>query len=222
MPQINKYNTIFFDLDDTLTATWRVKWDMDKTIARVHYGLQLTDENIRQHYGKPLEAFLRALFGDTTTPFSGLLKLLELYTPYFPRTLQPDTLYVVNKLLEQNIRLAIITGGRHEFVMEDLAHLSFPTQKMHGIYCYDTAPRKPSPAVFAEALEGLNKKYTSARRVLYIGDGLEDCAAAKNAGLDFIGVTTGLTTVADFKASGQKTVVSSLVETLPYILGEHI
>jgi len=48
----------------------------------------------------------------------------------------------------------------------------------------------------------LKNQRISSDEVLYVGDGLQDMKAAQDAGFNFIGVETGLTTSDQFKKYG--------------------
>lgn len=45
---------VLFDHDDTLVGTISTKWAEHKFIAKKYYQKELTDDEIRLHWGKPL------------------------------------------------------------------------------------------------------------------------------------------------------------------------
>ena len=55
---------------------------------------------------------------------------------------------------------------------------------------------------------------------VYVGDALSDFYAARDAGLHFIGVTTGLVDESSFRQSGAKRIIASLAELPSIVLGK--
>ena len=66
----------------------------------------------------------------------------------------------------------------------------------------DTSHHKPDPQVFLPALHFLQQHQIQPHETLYVGDHLNDMRAATGAGLQFIGVTTGLISDAEFAEHG--------------------
>ena len=62
----------------------------------------------------------------------------------------------------------------------------------------DTIYHKPDPRVFGPTLNRLSENEIKREEVVYVGDGLNDMKAAQGAGLEFIGVGTGLTSLEEF------------------------
>jgi beta-phosphoglucomutase-like phosphatase (HAD superfamily) len=56
-----KYKAVLFDFDDTLVESRRMKWDHHKFAAKYFYNLDLTDDDIKEHWGKPMAELLRLL-----------------------------------------------------------------------------------------------------------------------------------------------------------------
>lgn len=214
----NAYDAVIFDLDDTLTCTWRTKWDQLKTIGDEVYDITLTDEEIAAHFDKPLEVKLRTLYQDDQTPFKDLVGLLDRYNDQFPRTLLPDSLPTLSRLAQAGILTGIVTGGHTPFVERDLERLEFPTLPL-GYYCYNTPQlRKPQPQVFDEIfhaarVQGLEDK----TRMMYVGDSLDDYYAATAADLDFIGVATGRVAPEVFQDAGAHRVLARLGDLVLHV-----
>lgn len=53
---------VLFDHDDTLVGTIDAKWAQHKYIAKKFYSKTLTDDDIKQHWGKPLTFLLSKLY----------------------------------------------------------------------------------------------------------------------------------------------------------------
>jgi phosphoglycolate phosphatase-like HAD superfamily hydrolase len=213
------YDAVYFDLDDTLTVTRRIKYEMHKAIARERYGRILSDADITVHYDKPLERSLRSLHAEPETPAAELFALLDVYQERFPHRLHDDALAVVGTALGRGVEVGVITGSPRRVALPLLARLGFPLDRMAGVHCYNTDRlRKPDPAVFDEArAEVARRRGRADPRLLYVGDGLDDYRAARAAGVDFIGVTTGDVTADDFRRAGARHTVARLSGVLPAV-----
>ena len=65
---------------------------------------------------------------------------------------------------------------------------------------------KHDPRVFEPALSWLKERSIQPEEVLYVGDSLNDAAAALGAGFSFLGVETGLFTAAQFRKLGHRSI----------------
>ena len=54
---------VFLDHDDTLVDTIGTKWAQHKHVAKRYYGKDLTDAEIIEHWGKPLQELIGLLYG---------------------------------------------------------------------------------------------------------------------------------------------------------------
>jgi phosphoglycolate phosphatase len=215
-----RYDAVLFDLDDTLTVTRVVKFAMHKAIARERHGRTLTDADIAAHYDLPLDQSLRALHGAPDTPAAELFALLDRYQPRFPHRARPDALTVVGALLAAGLDVGVVTGSPESVARPVLAALGFPVARMLGVYCYNAAElRKPDPAVFAEARATLRAMHRPREpAIVYVGDALVDHQAARAAGIDFVGVTTGTVDADTFRAAGATVCTPDLTAALRAVL----
>ncbi|WP_433046111.1 HAD family hydrolase [Dactylosporangium sp. CS-033363] len=215
-----RYDAVLFDLDDTLTVTRTVKFAMHKAIARERHGRTLLDADIDEHYDLPLEQSLRALHGAPDTPAADLFALLDEYQPRFPHRAHPDAVTVVDTLLAAGLDVGVVTGSPASIARPVLSALGFPVARMLGVYCYNSAHlRKPDPAVFDEARARLRARHHPREpAVVYVGDALADYQAARAAGIDFVGVTTGTVDAGTFRAAGATRCVPGLTAALPALL----
>lgn len=210
------YQAIIFDLDDTLVQTHAVKWAHHKAVAKEFYQRDLSNEALAQHWGKPFDTMIVALH-------NGADSLENLRASYvsinhrFPKTVQAGALITVTSLLKSGYRLGVLSAMNRDAVIADLTELGFPVEQFLFIQgADDTAVHKPDPAVFTPALVKLAKLGIAPSRTLYVGDALADFYAARDAGLGFIGVTTGLVSPAEFTGAGAKFIsnLTSLLELL--------
>jgi len=194
-------NAVVFDMDDTLIKTFEVKLRQHKHFARQRYGVELRDDAFREHWGKPFHLFLEGIYGDIDSierVHAEYVKLSHL----FPVELQEDTLHVFDELHDAGKKLGIVTATAREIVERDLGLINFPVDRLHKLQTSDDTPvHKPDPRVFEPMLRALRDAGVEGD-VLYVGDALTDFYAARDAGLQFVGVTTGLVTAQQFRDAG--------------------
>jgi phosphoglycolate phosphatase-like HAD superfamily hydrolase len=86
----------------------------------------------------------------------------------------------------------------------------FPLERLHTLQTSsDTLVHKPDPKVFEPILHALARDGITTD-ILYVGDALMDYYAARDAGLSFIGVTTGSTDERQFRDAGAGQTVTRL------------
>ena len=78
---------------------------------------------------------------------------------------------------------------------------------------------KPDPRVFDCAMGELERRGITRAQVLYVGDDTTDLIAARDAGLQFVGVLTGFRTADNFVAAGLEAqhVIPSVAELPAYL-----
>jgi phosphoglycolate phosphatase len=207
---------VFFDHDDTLVGTIGPKWEEHKFIAKQYYGKTLTDEEIIEHWGKPLQELVCLLYG-TDNAGEALARNMAHHEEY-PKVIfaeAPSTIKHVHAIGKQ---IGIITAT-HRFSFElDLERHNIPMEIIDYTQTSDDTPyHKPDPRVFEPALIWLKKQNVKPGEVLYVGDGLHDMKAAIGAGFSFLGVETGLVTAEQFVAHKATSIpdISHLIGSSP-------
>jgi HAD superfamily hydrolase (TIGR01549 family) len=194
-------SVILFDHDDTLVGTIEAKWAEHKHIAKTYYNKTLTDDEIRQHWGKPLRVMMGLLYGTDDLEQAMTYNLAN--HENFPKKLRDDTIATLKHLHKSGKKLGVITATHSFSLNYDLDTLNIPRELFDYIQTEDdTSFHKPDPRVFEPALEWLKKQNINPNEVVYVGDGLHDMKAALGAGFEFIGITTGLVTQDEFKTNG--------------------
>jgi HAD superfamily hydrolase (TIGR01549 family) len=203
---------VIFDLDDTLVKTHVVKWAQHKAVARDTYGRELTDEKLREHWGKPFNTLITILHDGADT-LENMLAAYAANAHLFPKELHDATTDTIQMLLERGIKLGIVTATNKVFLLRDLEHLNIPSEQFFFLQAADeTDFHKPDPRVFEPILGELERRGISNDETMYVGDALTDWYAARDAGMHFIGVTTGLHTADEFKAAGAPNTIARLSE----------
>lgn len=198
---IGSSKAIFFDHDDTLVRTKEAKFAQHKHVAHTYYGKVLSNEELRQHWGKPLPQLVCLLYG-TDNSNEALANHMSC-SQSFPKEIFPETIPTLYQLQRLGKLTGIITATTYPSLIDDLSFFRIP----QGIIGYlqtveDTTFHKPDPRVFEPAIAWLKERHVQPHEVLYIGDGLHDMRAALGAGFKFVGVETGLVSASEFQKHG--------------------
>ncbi len=208
----SQIKAVLFDHDDTLVGTITAKWAQHKHIAQNFYNKQVTDDRLRQHWGKPLAELVSLLY-ETTDIEQAMANILATRDQY-PKELFPATLPALRRLHKSGKLIGIITATSRVSFEHDLSSHNFPRECIsYTQTADDTSFHKPDPRVFEPTLAWLADKNIQPNEVIYIGDGLHDMKAAIGAGFHFLGVQTGLVTANEF-AAAQIASIPSLADLL--------
>jgi phosphoglycolate phosphatase len=196
---------VLFDHDDTLVGTIEAKWAEHKYVAKQFYGKDLTDDELRQHWGKPLPVMAGLLYG--TEDLQGAMANIMTVHDNFPKKLHDDTLSVLQSFRTQGKKLGVVTATSRFSLLHDLKTLRVPKELFDYMQTEENTDRhKPDPLVFKPAVAWLQTVHIIPEEAVYVGDGLHDMQAALGAGFEFIGVSTGLVTQDDFHAEGVRSI----------------
>jgi len=188
---------VFFDHDDTLVGTIGTKWAQHKHVANKYYSKELTDEEIRLHWGKPLPELICLLYGtdDVETAMANNTACHQDY----PKELFTATIPTLRHIRAAGKLIGIITATSRFSFEHDLTLHQIPRELLDYTQAADDTPfHKPDHRVFDPALTWLAERSVAPESVLYVGDGLHDMKAALGAGFNFLGVETGLVTAEQF------------------------
>ncbi len=199
---------VLFDLDGTLI-------DHFKAIHRCHaYAMQQlglpepTMATVRAAVGAGVEVAAERLVGRDLAPTA-----LAIYRPHWDATmlddveLLPGAKEILGGLRSRGIRTAVFTNKHGPSSRLVCAHLGL-TEMLDGNFgATDTPWLKPDPSFARHVLTAVG---TDATTTLLVGDSPYDYQAARNAGLTFIGVTTGTHTAAELQAEGADRVFADL------------
>lgn len=196
---------VFFDHDDTLVGTIGTKWAQHKHVARTYFGKELTDEEIKEHWGKPLSELVCLLYG--TNDVEQAMAYNKATHEDFPKELFTATIPTLQRINAEGKLIGIITATSRYSFEHDLTLHQVPRELLDYTQTADDTPyHKPDPRVFEPALAWLAKHNIRPNEVVYIGDGLHDMRAAIGVGFCFLGVETGLVTAEQFKAENAKSI----------------
>lgn len=213
------YEAVIFDLDDTLLRTYPAKWDQHKETAKRFYGINLGDDVLRLHWGKPTNVMVRHLYQDAET-VEAMVKNFRSLDPYYLKGIHDDVLNSIEQIHALGLSVHVATNSSEESAVNDLKRLGVPLSYFDSIFGIEkNKVYKPNPEALQPLLGTLAAKGVT-DGVVYVGDSLIDYYASTGAGIDFIGVTTGITTKKDFKGVGATSIISKLTELPPLLLSD--
>ena len=209
------YTAYLFDFDYTLADSSRgITLCFRHVLERNGYA-GVTDEAIRRTIGKTLEESFSILTGVTDPDRLAAFKAeyrREADVYMTPNTrLFPETLRVLRTLKERGAKIGIIST-KYRFRIHDTMDQHLPADFLDIVVGGEDVSRaKPDPEGLLYAIRQLGVKK---KRVLYIGDSTVDAETAQAAGVDFAGVTHGVTTADELAAYPHRRIMDSLTELL--------
>lgn len=203
-----RYACVLFDLDGTLI-------DHFKAIHRCHthamttLGLPApTMERVRAAVGGGVEVAVERLVGSELKAAA-----LAVYRPHWNATMLEDVELLAGarellvSLREQGIRTAVFTNKHGPSSRSTCTHLGLDPLLDGNFGATDTPWLKPDPQFTRHVLTALG---AAAATTVLVGDSPYDFQAARNAGLAFIGVTTGTHTADELRAAGAERICPDL------------
>jgi phosphoglycolate phosphatase len=177
-----------FDYDDTLVATRDSKFTAVKAVAERYYGVVISDAEIAQHWGVPYRDFFFELFGPYDSDIDGVILKYESVDKEFPILPFSDCKQTL-EILGKKALLGIVSSCRREVIIRQLKAMGLNWE----IFSYiqgeeDSQFHKPDPRVFDRLLCYLKDNECMLSQIWYFGDSMKDFLAAKEAGLNFIGL----------------------------------
>jgi beta-phosphoglucomutase-like phosphatase (HAD superfamily) len=198
---------IIFDLDDTLLKTRQTKYQALKYAGKHFYNLDISDEILDKHWGKPYLEFMGEVFEHVDTP-EHISNNHKSTVKNFPNIAYADASETIETLVLK-YKVCILSSASKSLVEYDIESSGLPLKKFTYIQsAEDTDVHKPDPMVFAPVVRILSKYDIGLDEIVYVGDMLSDAKAALGAGLHFIGIAGRTTPKNDFDTLGVPTVVS--------------
>lgn len=205
------YSAVLFDFDYTLADSSRgIVMCFQNVLRRYEYH-DIEDENIKRTIGKPLEDSFSILTG-----IENMDRLITMRKEYVKEAdvymnentyLFQDALHVIESLRERGLKTGIVST-KYTYRIKSFLEESVPAIAFDIIIGgEDVSRHKPDPEGLLTAMDKLN---VTRKQTLYIGDSVVDAETALNAGVDFIGVTTGATTESELAVYPHIKIISSL------------
>lgn len=209
------YTTYLFDFDYTLADSSRGIVTCFRNVLTRHGYTEVTDDDIKRTIGKTLEDSFSILTGVTDAGQLAGFKAeyrKEADTHMTVNTvLFLETKSVLTALKDSGARIGIIST-KYRFRIKELLDQHFPEDFMDIIVGgEDVKAAKPSPEGLLLAIKRL---HVSKAETLYIGDSTVDAETAQAAGVDFAGVTHGVTTAKELEKYPHRKIMNTLEELL--------
>lgn len=212
---------IIFDMDDTLIQTIKVKWQALKLTSLNHYGLILTDENIKKHWGLPFEIFISKVLPEIPDTKDFKAKYINV-SKSFSAEAHPKASEILTTLSNSFV-LGAVTATPRDLIEKDLFDAKIDMNLFSFIQTSDeTEFHKPNSRVFDPVIQKLSQKNITKDATIYVGDSILDYQAARDAGLKFLAVTTGINKKEDFLKQGleKKYINHNLVGVYAFFISE--
>lgn len=209
------YTAYLFDFDYTLADSSRGIVLCFRHVLERHGYTDVTDDAIRRTIGKTLEESFSLLTGVTDPDRLAAFRQeyrREADMHMTPNTrLFPETLHVLRTLKASGAKVGIIST-KYRFRIHDTLDQYLPADFLDIVVGGEDVSRaKPDPEGLLLAINRLGVKK---KRVLYIGDSTVDAETAQAAGVNFAGVTHGVTTADELRRYPHRYILSSLSELL--------
>lgn len=210
--------SIFFDFDDTLIATKDISYKKHR-IAAENLGLKIPSEKeFFSKYGVPWNKFLKSILPEVSVE-----KFLEEYFKHMEEYSEIDgAKETLEFLLSKEIFLGILSTRTLNSIQEHANRL-FPSI-FHSIHSCAEGYCKPDPRSFNQVIQVLLEKNISIKQTLFVGDSLHDFFAARDSGIEFVGVLTGYHSKEEFLENGlqKNKMISSVADLKEYLLKNNL
>ncbi|NMC36187.1 HAD hydrolase-like protein [Candidatus Beckwithbacteria bacterium] len=204
---------VIFDFDDTLVKTRQCRYKALKFAGKHFYDLEITDEKLGKHWGEPFLTFAGNVFSHIEAPELIAKKYFSILHNF------PTKAYgEANKLLDKlsgDYKLGVVTAISCKLLKHDAKQAGLNINKFDFIQGEEHSKvHKPNPEVFRPTLEFFSQFGISKNEMVYVGDGLCDWEAARDAGIRFIGVSLNSLRVFD----EQKITIAKSLFEIPNLL----
>ncbi len=215
----NKYTTILFDLDGTLTDP-ALGITNSVMHALEYYNIHVNERSeLFKFIGPPLiDSFMKYYDFDDDKARDAVTKYREYFsvTGLFENEVYAGIADMLKELKAAGRKIVLATSKPDEFSIKILKHF--------GLYEYfdfcacstmdETRTKKTE--VIEYGLANIDEKDTS--RILMVGDREHDIFGAKNCGLDSVGVLYGYGNREEFENAGATYIVESVEELKRFLL----
>ncbi|MDE5856734.1 MAG: HAD-IA family hydrolase, partial [Anaeroplasmataceae bacterium] len=184
--QENRYDTILFDLDGTLLNTRElINRSFIHTFEHFRPEKVLTDEELDSFFGPSL----RQTFSRFSEDEEEIEEMVKYYRDYNVAvhdelvTAFPGAKSLIKTLARKGYKIGVVSSKKTDLVEHGLELFGLLENVRVVIGEEDVRTPKPDPEGILRAMDMLHSK-----KALYVGDGVGDIEAGKNAKIDTIGV----------------------------------
>lgn len=225
MLNINKYNTIIFDLDGTLVdSVPELALALNDALSVLGFPV-VEEAQVRTWVGNgSLKLIERALDFVQTSTDNDLLRVHKQFLLSYDAVLgqktqmYPGVKTLLTQLKQQNKTLVLLTNKPIQFVPELLIKMGIANLFSLVLGGDSLAQKKPHPLPLLHAMETLN---VNSSQCLMVGDSRSDIVCAQQAGIDSVALLQGYNQGIDL-ASLDPTYVFDTIESFGKILTSNI
>ncbi|MDD5290428.1 MAG: HAD family hydrolase [Patescibacteria group bacterium] len=219
---------IIFDFDGVLNNSTRSGMNYHIEVAKKASLNPPTKKILKLLWGMKWEELLNELAIWFNWPEGGVNRFKAAYNENY-ESHRYLSFKDIKKILEQlrGIPMTIASSRDIKSMLQKMEEIGLNPEQFLCICSHSSSQfLKPDPRALEMAIDALLAKLVTRERIIFIGDTVNyDLAAAKNARLTFIGVSSGASTIKDFLAAGvsREYILSDRVDypaRLPKILAE--
>lgn len=203
---------VIFDLDGTLLDTIEDLGDSVNEVLRARGWPEHAYDVYCRHIGDGMELLVRRSMPPGATADEALVvEVLAEYRAAYGRNWNnksrpyPGVVELLAALVEQGIKLAVLSNKPHEFTGRCVAELlpGAPFEKVYGDR--QGVPRKPDPGAALSIATDLG---VVPARTMFVGDTDVDIRTGAGAGMRAVGVLWGFRDEAELRAAGAAHIVA--------------
>jgi len=214
---------VIFDMDDTLLRTYRIAYGTYMLTAKALGLKRVPIKKFLRHWGFPYNELIKGTWRNA--PIEEFSKMHGEIAKTRPYPLIKGANEMLAELKCKKLFLAIMSSKHTKAIPLRARQAGLKLDYFRELIGLESAPfHKPDARVFRKLIAELKGRKIKKSEILYVGDGLMDYEAAKNAGLQFAAVLTGFRKREDFLRAGLKkeNILKSAVEVPAFIESQEI
>lgn len=188
---MKKYKAIIFDVDGTLINPEEGVCRAVNYVIQKHGLLSISENDLKAFNGPPIHKSFKKHYNITDNEINALVESFrnrykneDLFFAY----VYPGIYNLLDKLVEKGYKIGIATYKRQDYANKLMKHFSF--DEYASAICGSDADNKLTKKdIIVNCLKELEIDDYS--QSIMIGDSDNDAIAARNLGIDFLGVTYG-------------------------------
>lgn len=201
----NHIRAVGEDWDDFKVVSQKIKIQHHIAVAK-DFGVQdLTAEKVIAVWGSGLRMEMASYYGHpdprnvSDEDHNRFLAAFEARDAEFPKQLQTDTRESHDRLVRSHLPMFVVTSHLTKNAVKEMGMVGINSGDYQFIHGSDiTVAKKPDPAAFDQAKAMLANMGIAPEEAIYGGDTIADGQSATEAGLQFLGVTTGNVSAQEF------------------------
>lgn len=211
---------VLFDFNGTINDM-SVIMAQDVHVGKVEFGLELSEDDIRECWGTTPDVFYPMLFGrgGSQMRWTDMRHVFRKYDSQFPRRVLPGVEISVDALERAGIAKGIVTATPATMVHSQLEQSGFDPARFELIHTGDQA-RHDNPSTVTLLRQAIGTLALNPQDVIFVGDELTTIFDAQATGTDYLIIANGTASRDDLLSAGVPTnyLLGSMLE-LPQHLG---